>query len=60
LDKDSKDNVPLLEVTQVGYFKVLGKGILPKNQPAVVKAKLLSKTAEKKIKEAGGAAVLIS
>ncbi|CAN6572278.1 unnamed protein product [Malus baccata var. baccata] len=37
--------------------KVLGKGVLP-SQPLVVKAKLISKTAEKKIKEAGGAVVL--
>ncbi|XP_009377153.2 60S ribosomal protein L27a-3-like [Pyrus x bretschneideri] len=48
---------PLLDVTQFGYFKVLGKGVLP-SQPLVVKAKLISKTAEKKIKEAGGAVVL--
>ncbi|CAN7129387.1 hypothetical protein F2Q70_00044746 [Brassica cretica] len=37
---------------------VLGKGHLPENKPFVVKAKLISKTAEKKIKEAGGAVVL--
>ena len=48
---------PLLDVTQFGYFKVLGKGVLP-SQPLVVTAKLISKTAEKKIKEAGGAVVL--
>ncbi|KAI4382459.1 hypothetical protein MLD38_008422 [Melastoma candidum] len=42
-----------------GYFgKVLGKGVLPANQPVVVKAKLVSKNAEKKIKENGGAVVL--
>ncbi|CBI34865.3 unnamed protein product, partial [Vitis vinifera] len=41
-----------------GYFKVLGKGALPSSQPIVVKAKLVSKIAEKKIKEAGGAVVL--
>jgi ribosomal protein L18E len=40
-------------VTQHGFFKVLGKGHLPENKPFVVKAKLISKTAEKKIKEAG-------
>ena len=42
-----------------GYFKVLGKGVLPKI-PVIVKAKLFSKTAEKRIKEAGGACVLIA
>ena len=57
-DKASKDNVPLIDVTQFGYFKVLGKGVLPENQPVVVKAKLISKIAEKKIKENGGAVVL--
>ncbi|KAL3824880.1 hypothetical protein ACJIZ3_020909 [Penstemon smallii] len=46
-DKASKDNVPLFDVTQFGYFK-----------PVVVKAKLVSKVAEKKIKEAGGAVLL--
>ncbi|GAV64599.1 Ribosomal_L18e domain-containing protein [Cephalotus follicularis] len=63
--KDVKDTaslvdnqVPLIDVTQFGYFKVLGKGVLPLNQPFVVKAKLVSKTAEKKIKEAGGAVLL--
>lgn len=54
----SKDSAPLIDVTQFGYFKVLGKGVLPPSQPVVVKAKLISKIAEKKIKEAGGAVVL--
>eukprot|EP00250_Pteridium_aquilinum_P033635 c5970_g1_i1 orf=374-814(-) len=48
---------PLLDVTQYGYFKVLGKGDCPPT-PLVVKAKFFSKLAEKKIKEAGGAVVL--
>ena len=45
-----------------GFFKVLGKGTaagLPM-QPVIVKAKLFSKTAEKRIKEAGGACVLVA
>ncbi|KAG6770317.1 hypothetical protein POTOM_025995 [Populus tomentosa] len=54
-DKATKDTVPMIDVTQFGYFKVLGKGVLPDKQPIVVKAKLISKIAEKKIKEAGGA-----
>ncbi|XP_020596586.1 60S ribosomal protein L27a-3-like [Phalaenopsis equestris] len=49
---------PLIDVTQFGYFKVLGKGMLPASQPVVVKAKLISKTAEKKIKANGGAVLL--
>ncbi|MDG2830092.1 uL15 family ribosomal protein, partial [Vibrio parahaemolyticus] len=45
-DKASKENkAPLIDVTQFGYFKVLGKGVLPQNQPVVVKAKLISKIA---------------
>jgi large subunit ribosomal protein L27Ae len=56
VDNASKDNVPLFNVNQFGYFKVLGNGILSENQPAVIKAKLVS--AKKKIKGAGGAVVL--
>ncbi|KAH0874940.1 hypothetical protein HID58_072302 [Brassica napus] len=44
--KATKDKVTLIDETQHGVFKVLGK------------AKLISKTAVKKIKEAGGAVVL--
>jgi len=53
----SKDKAPVIDVTKAGYFKVLGKGILPKI-PVIVKAKVFSKIAEKRIKEAGGACVL--
>lgn len=42
-----------------GYYKVLGKGHLPK-QPVIVKAKFFSKTAEKRIKDVGGACVLVA
>jgi large subunit ribosomal protein L27Ae len=40
-------------VTKAGFHKVLGKGVLPK-LPLVVRAKLFSKKAEKKITAAGG------
>jgi large subunit ribosomal protein L27Ae len=40
-----------------GYYKVLGKGRLPK-QPVIVRAKYFSKVAEEKIKSAGGCCVL--
>lgn len=40
-----------------GYYKVLGKGFLPK-QPVIVKAKFFSKRAEEKIKSVGGCCVL--
>ena len=42
-----------------GYFKVLGKGVLPK-QPVIVKARFFSRRAEEKIKKAGGTCVLIA
>ncbi|KAF3680772.1 60S ribosomal protein L27a-2 [Capsicum annuum] len=54
----SKGSAPLINMTQYGYFKVLGKGVLPENRVVVVKAKLISKNDEKKIKENGGAVVL--
>eukprot|EP00163_Fabomonas_tropica_P011929 TRINITY_DN2291_c0_g1_i1.p2 TRINITY_DN2291_c0_g1~~TRINITY_DN2291_c0_g1_i1.p2 ORF type:complete len:150 (-),score=50.45 TRINITY_DN2291_c0_g1_i1:166-615(-) len=53
----STDKVPVINVLKAGYFKVLGKGLLPK-QPVIVKAKFFSQAAEKKIKAAGGACVL--
>lgn len=49
--------VPVIDVVKSGFFKVLGKGELPK-VPFVVKAKLFSSTAEKRIRAAGGACVL--
>ena len=54
-----KNKAPVLDVTQHGLFKVLGKGKLP-NQPIVVRAKFFSKLAEKKIKEVGGACELVA
>ncbi len=50
---------PVVNVVRSGYFKVLGKGVLPK-QPLIVKAKFFSRRAEEKIKAAGGACVLIA
>jgi large subunit ribosomal protein L27Ae len=50
---------PVVDVTKLGYFKVLGKGALP-DKPMVVKAKFVSALAEKKIKAAGGAVVLVA
>lgn len=45
---------PVIDITKHGYFKLLGKGQLPQ-QPVVVRAKFVSKLAEKKIKEVGAA-----
>jgi len=42
-----------------GFYKVLGKGRLPK-QPVIVKAKFFSHSAEEKIKKVGGACVLVA
>lgn len=51
------DKVPVIDCTRAGFFKVLGKGLLPK-QPVIVKAKFFSREAEEKIKAVGGACVL--
>lgn len=56
-NKDKPEMAPVLDLTDKGYFKVLGKGSLPK-QPIIVKAKFFSKVAEKKIKAVGGACIL--
>merc|ERR1719228_1382075 len=49
-DKDGK--APVIDVIRAGYYKVLGKGCLPK-QPVIAKAKFFSRRAEEKIKEVG-------
>ena len=49
----------VIDVTKHGIFKVLGKGVLPE-QPVLVKAKFVSKLAEQKIREAGGAVQLVA
>lgn len=51
------DVAPVIDVTRSGYFKVLGKGDLPK-QPVIVKAKFFSKLAEHKIRSVGGVCIL--
>ena len=51
------DVAPVIDVTKAGYFKVLGKGHLPR-QPVIVRAKFFSKSAEQKIKKVGGVCVL--
>lgn len=57
---EKKDgNAPVIDVIQAGYYKVLGKGMLPK-QPVIVKAKFFSRRAEEKIKAVGGACVLVA
>ncbi|XP_043847944.1 60S ribosomal protein L27a-like [Dromiciops gliroides] len=56
----SKEGLALIiDVVLSGYYKVLGKGKLPK-QPVIMKAKFFSKRAEEKIKGVGGACVLVA
>ena len=54
----NSDEKLTIDVTKYGYYKVLGKGILP--FAIIVKAKFFSKEAEKRLKDIGGAAVLIA
>lgn len=49
---------PVINLVEKGYFKLLGGGQI--TVPVIVKAKYFSKLAEKKIKEAGGACLLIA
>ncbi|XP_060531365.1 large ribosomal subunit protein uL15 [Cylas formicarius] len=56
--KDHPDGkAPVIDIVKAGYYKLLGKGLLPK-QPVIVKAKFFSRSAEEKIKAVGGACVL--
>ena len=50
---------PIIDVVRSGYYKVLGKGKLPK-QPVIVKAEFFSRRAEEKIKGVGGVCVLVA
>ena len=51
--------VIMMLCTLQGYYKVLGKGVLPK-QPVIVKAKFFSRQAEEKIKKVGGSCILMA
>jgi len=53
-----KGKAPVVDLVKAGYFKLLGGGQI--NVPVIVKAKYVSKIAEKKIVAAGGAVVLIA
>ncbi|VWU53162.1 60S ribosomal protein L27a, putative [Hepatocystis sp. ex Piliocolobus tephrosceles] len=57
---EDKTIAPVIDVTRKGYFKVLGTGTLPKDQPIVVKARYFSLEAEKKIKSTGGQCILVA
>ena len=57
-DSKKSDTAPVLDLTTLGYAKVLGKGRLPEI-PLIVKARYFSKDAERKIKDAGGIVQLV-
>ena len=54
--KKHPDKATVIDCNRAGYFKVLGKGLLP-SLPIIVKAKLFSKDAEAKIKKVNGVCV---
>ena len=58
LESVPEGKAPVIDVTKSGFAKVCGKGRLPK-QPVVVKAKMFTKMAERKIKACGGACILV-
>ncbi|KXN74869.1 putative 60S ribosomal protein L27A [Conidiobolus coronatus NRRL 28638] len=53
-----KEVVPVIDTLKLGYGKVLARGRI--NSAAIVKARFVSRRAENKIKEQGGAVVLIA
>ena len=57
--KAPKGSAPVVDLTEHGYFKLMGKGVLPE-VPVIVKAKFFTKQAEQKVKAAGGACVLVA
>lgn len=56
---ESSGSLPVIDTLKAGYGKVLGKGFLPM-KGAIVKAKFFSRSAEEKIKAAGGVCVLVA
>ncbi|KAI5303414.1 hypothetical protein KEM56_007568 [Ascosphaera pollenicola] len=54
-----KDQALVFDLLSLGYSKLLGKGRLP-NIPMVIKARYVSKEAERKITENGGVIELVA
>ncbi|KAH7824296.1 putative 60S ribosomal protein L27a-3 [Monocercomonoides exilis] len=54
-----KGKMPVIDVVRAGYFKVLGKGRLPKI-PVCVRARSFSKEAARKIRATGGLVQILS
>ena len=59
LTEKPKDKAPVIDLLQFGYSKLLGAGRIPE-VPIVVKARYVSKEAERKITEAGGKIQLVA
>lgn len=59
LKNSAADSAPLIDLNALGYAKLLGKGRLPA-APIVVRARYVSKEAEKKITDAGGVVELVA
>jgi len=51
-DAKSKDELPLIDLSKLGYSKLLGKGILDRS--IEVRVARLSESAAKKVEAAGG------
>ena len=56
---EKKDTAPVIDLLPLGYSKLLGKGRLPEI-PLVVRARYVSKLAERKLKEAGAVVELVA
>ncbi|KAI0845376.1 ribosomal protein L18e/L15P [Daldinia vernicosa] len=56
---EKKDTAPVIDLLPLGYSKVLGKGRIPEI-PLLVRARWVSKLAEKKITDAGGVVELVA
>lgn len=59
LTQKPNDKAPVIDLLQFGYAKLLGAGRIPKI-PVIVKARYVSKEAERKIVEAGGKIQLVA
>ncbi|XP_058535977.1 large ribosomal subunit protein uL15-like [Ochotona princeps] len=57
--KNKTRAAPIIDVVRLGYYKVLGTGKLSK-LPVIVTAKFFRRKAEEKIKDIGGACVLVA
>lgn len=56
----SGELVPVVDLLQHGYAKLLAKGRIPGGRPFIVKARYVSRRAEQKVKEAGGVVKLVA